>query len=73
MVFPGVDETLASDFLPSIVLISELFPTFDLPDRATSGRGSRGNCREFPTVNAIFELLTLIFIIIYRFARKEPP
>ena len=26
------------------------FPTFDLPDKAISGRGSLGNCLDAPTV-----------------------
>ena len=62
MVFPGDDDTLASDFLPNKVLIKELLPTFDLPERATSGRASRGNCDGAPTVMEMLALLVLIFI-----------
>ena len=46
----GVEETRARLFLPSRVLISELFPTFDLPESATCGMGSVGNCDAKPAV-----------------------
>ena len=60
----GEEETLASDFLPRSVLISELFPTFERPESAICGRGSRGKRLLSPTVIAISELLTFIFIVI---------
>ena len=63
MVFPGDEETLANDFLPSRVFISELFPTFDLPESATCGRASLGNCEGAPTVIDILAMLVLIFIL----------
>ena len=37
LVFPGVEEVIASFFLPVSMLISEDFPTFDLPMNANSG------------------------------------
>jgi hypothetical protein len=62
MVFPGAEDTRASDFLPRSVFISELLPTLDLPDNAISGCGFFGNCLELPTVSDILALLTFIFI-----------
>ena len=50
MVFPGAEDTRAKLFLPSRVLTSELFPTLDLPDRATCGMGSRGNWSGLPAL-----------------------
>ena len=66
IVFPGDEETRARDFLPRSVLISELLPTLERPERAICGRGSRGNPLEFPTVIAISQLFVLIFIILLR-------
>jgi hypothetical protein len=69
MVLPGDEDTLASDRLPRSVFIRELFPTFDLPDKAICGLGSLGNCFDEPTVRDILALLTLSFIniILYCF------
>lgn len=50
IVLPGDEETLARDFLPNNVFISELFPTFDLPESAICGTGSVGNWLIKPAV-----------------------
>ena len=42
LVFPGVEEVIASFFLPVSMLISEDFPTFDLPMNANSGNLAAG-------------------------------
>ena len=44
LVFPGVILAFASDFLCASVLMSEDFPTFDLPKNATSGSEGGGHC-----------------------------
>jgi hypothetical protein len=50
MVFPGAELTRARLFLPSRELISELLPTFDLPENATCGTGSEGICLGSPAL-----------------------
>ena len=41
--FPGVEDVLASFFLPVNMLIKEDLPTFDLPMKANSGSPSIGH------------------------------
>ena len=41
-VLPGVDEVFANPFLPVSILMSEDFPTLDLPIKANSGNPSEG-------------------------------
>jgi hypothetical protein len=42
-VFPGVDEVLASFFLPVSILMSDDLPTFERPINANSGLPSCGH------------------------------
>jgi hypothetical protein len=48
MVFPGDELTRASERLPSKALMSELFPTFDRPEKTTCGWGFAGNWSTLP-------------------------
>jgi hypothetical protein len=44
LVFPGVFEAFAREFLWVNLLISDDFPTFDLPKKANSGYCGGGHC-----------------------------
>ena len=62
MVLPGVELTLAMDFLPSKVLIKELLPTLERPEKATCGIGSLGNWESLPALMRSDTKFVLIFI-----------
>lgn len=62
IVFPGDELTLASDLLPRSAFISELFPTFDRPEKTICGFLPSGNCAARPAVTAREEFCMFIFI-----------
>jgi hypothetical protein len=47
-VLPGLELTLANDFLLTILFISEDFPTFERPEKQNSGVVDGNNCSAVP-------------------------
>ena len=73
MVFPGEELTRARDLRPKSELISELFPTLDLPENAICTMGSVGNCRGSPALIRRLTAFKLSAIETAPFNRLESP